>query len=153
MTNLLSRTKKENQQKADPSSITPDVFHAQPFRENLQEDWTHSYGFPQVDIWENQQVYCLEAELPGFSKDSISAEYENGYITIRGEKQSQRTLKEENRTYLRSERSFNIFLRSFYIGDVEEEKIKVLFQKEILSIRIPKLNNRKQFTFKQLEIE
>lgn len=153
MTNLLPGKKRKNQQTAVPASIIQDVYHAQPFRENLEEDWTKSYGFPQIDIWENHQVFGLETELPGFFKDSISVEYENGYITMRGEKQPQKTLKEENRTYIRKERSFDTFLRCFYIGDVEEEKIKVVFQKEMLSIQIPKSNSRKQFTFKQLKIE
>lgn len=152
MTHLLPRTKKENLKEGVTSPETSNVFRAQPFREHLVEDWTTSYGLPQIDIWEDSQMYLLEAALQGFHKSEISVEYENGYITMRGERDVP-TLQNDLRKYIRKERSFDTFLRSFYIGQVEEEKIKVQYQKEILTIQVPKLNSKNQFTFKRIEVQ
>lgn len=152
MTHLLPRTNKETFKEGVNSPEPSNVYRARPLREQLAEDRMTSYGLPQMDIWEESQSYVLEAALHDFQKREISVEYENGYLTIRGEKDVP-VSKNDNRKYIRKERSYDTFLRSFYIGRVEDEEIRVVYQKGILTIQTPKIKNNTQFTFKRIEIQ
>ena len=96
----------------------------------------------KTDVKETETGYELDVDLPGFSKDEIRLDLENGYLTIRTEKALEN--KEEKKgKVLRQERYSGTMSRSFYVGDsVTEEDIKAKYENGVLSLTIPKKEAR-----------
>jgi HSP20 family protein len=93
---------------------------------------------PAVDIKENDQEISLEVELPGLKPENVEVIAENGVLTIRGEKRSERKEGEDNR-YQVVERTYGTFVRTFQLPQgVNEDLIKGEFEHGVLSISIPK---------------
>ncbi len=93
---------------------------------------------PAVDIKETDNDLRLDLELPGLRPEDVEITAENGILTIRGEKRSERKEGEENRYHL-LERSYGTFMRSFTLPQgVDENQIQADFDNGILSIHIPK---------------
>ena len=88
----------------------------------------------KTDIREEKKEYIMEIDLPGLTKDEITINYENGYITIRAIKSIE--FKADN--YIRRERLYGEVKRSFYIGEKKESDIKANYQNGILTISFPK---------------
>lgn len=95
-------------------------------------------GF-KVDIKEDGNNYILEADLPGVKKDSININYENNYLTISTSRKDEYEERRDN--YLRQERHYGEFRRSFYVDNIDESKIKAEFKDGVLKITMPKLEN------------
>lgn len=93
---------------------------------------------PAVDIKETASNLRLDLELPGLRPEDVEITAENGVLTIRGEKHSERKEGEENRYHL-TERSYGSFMRSFALPQgIDENQIQAEFDSGILSIHIPK---------------
>ena len=70
------------------------------------------------DIREIDNAYIVEAELPGFAKEDIHAEIKDGYLTIRAERRSDSEEKDEKNNYIRRERSYGSFSRTFDLSGI-----------------------------------
>jgi len=93
---------------------------------------------PAVDIKENDSEIRLELELPGLKPEQVEIMAENGVLTIRGEKHSERKEGEDNR-YQVVERSYGTFIRTFQLPQgVNEDMIKAEFDNGVLVLSIPK---------------
>ena len=93
---------------------------------------------PAVDIKESNNDLRVDLELPGLRPEDVEITAENGVLTIRGEKRSERKEGEENRYHL-VERSYGSFMRSFTLPKgIDENQIQADFENGILSIHIPK---------------
>ena len=94
----------------------------------------------KTDIKEMNNGYELVVDLPGFKKDEIKMELENGYLTISAAKGLDKDEKDKKTgKYIHRERYAGNLSRSFYIGDgVKQEDIKAAFKNGILSITVPK---------------
>ena len=94
----------------------------------------------KTDIKETDAGYELEIDLPGFTKDEISAELNNGYLTVSAAKGLDQDEQEKDTgRYIRRERYAGSCQRSFYVGDdVTEEDIKGEFKHGILKLFVPK---------------
>ena len=94
----------------------------------------------KTDIREHEAGYELDIDLPGFKKDEITVDLENGYLTISAEKGLDKDEKEkETGHYIRKERYAGACSRSFYVGeDVEQADIKAEFKHGILTLFVPK---------------
>ena len=94
----------------------------------------------KTDIREHEAGYELDIDLPGFKKDEITVDLENGYLTISAEKGLDKDEKEkETGRYIRRERYAGACSRSFYVGkEVEKEDIKAEFKHGILTLFVPK---------------
>ena len=96
-------------------------------------NWT-----PAVDIKENDSEIRLDLELPGLKPEDVELTAENGILTIRGEKKSEKKEGEDNRYHL-VERTYGSFLRTFQLPQgIDDDQIKAEFESGILSIHIPK---------------
>ncbi|NLY67186.1 MAG: Hsp20/alpha crystallin family protein [Tissierellia bacterium] len=95
-----------------------------------------SYNPMRVDIKETDDKYLLEAELPGVNKDDIIIEVRNDIMTISVERNEE--IREERENYIRRERRFGSFRRSFPVDDVEQDKIDAKFENGILYLELPK---------------
>lgn len=99
-----------------------------------------AHNLMKTDIRERKGSYVLDIDLPGFKKDEIKLELENGYLTISAAKglDKDETDKKTGK-YIRRERYAGNLSRSFYIGeDIEQKDIKAAFKNGILSITVPK---------------
>jgi HSP20 family protein len=93
---------------------------------------------PAVDINETSSDLHVDLELPGLRPEDVEITAENGVLTIRGEKRSERKEGEEKRYHL-VERSYGSFMRSFTLPNgIDENQIQADFENGILSIHIPK---------------
>jgi HSP20 family protein len=96
-------------------------------------NWT-----PAVDIKENDSEIRLDLELPGLKPEDVDLTAENGVLTVRGEKKTERKEGEDNRYHV-VERTYGSFLRTFQLPQgIDEDQIKAEFENGILSIHIPK---------------
>jgi HSP20 family protein len=93
---------------------------------------------PAVDIRETGNELRLDVELPGIKPEDVEVTAENGVLTIRGEKQSERK-EGDNARYHVVERSYGAFMRSFQLPPgLDDERIEATYDNGILSIHIPK---------------
>ncbi len=93
----------------------------------------------KTDIRETAKTYELDIDLPGFKKDEIQVELENGYLTIRAEKGLDKDQQDKMGRYIRQERYAGAMSRSFYVGTtVTAEDMAAKFENGILQITVPK---------------
>ena len=94
----------------------------------------------KTDIIELEGGYELEIDLPGFTKEEVTAELKDGYLTISAAKGLDKDEQEkETGKYIRRERYAGACQRSFYVGeDVTEQDIKAEFKHGMLKLFVPK---------------
>ena len=93
----------------------------------------------KTDIKEQDNGYELVIDLPGFKKDEINAQLDNGYLTISASKGLDKEEKNKEGKYIRKERYAGAMSRSFYVGDaVSEEDIHAKYEDGILKLSVPK---------------
>ena len=108
----------------------------------------------KTDIREHDTGYELDVDLPGFKKDEINIELENGYLTISAAKGLDKDEQDKKGKYIRKERYAGAMQRSFYVGDaVTEEDVKAKFEDGILKLSIPKKDAKEVETKKTIAIE
>ena len=92
---------------------------------------------PAVDIGETNNAYLITADLPGLTKDEIKINYQDGVLTIHGEKQQEK--EEKNKNYHRIERSYGVFERSFRLPSrIAADKIDAKYKDGVLTLTLPK---------------
>lgn len=106
------------------------------------EDLLTGAWTPPVDILETKEKTVLKAELPGFDENQIHLHFEDGILSLEGERKFEKESADEN--YHRVERSYGKFVRSFTIpSNVDNEKISAAFQNGILTVELPKREETK----------
>lgn len=93
----------------------------------------------KVDVKDNVSEYELSAELPGLTKDEITLDYTDGYLTISANKTQSKDEGDDKTGYIRRERSFGSMSRSFYIDNIDKEKATADFKNGILTVKLPKV--------------
>lgn len=93
----------------------------------------------RCDIFEKDNVFNLEMDIPGFEKKDINIEYNKGTLTVTAEKKIENEAADDKK-YIRRERFYGKMARSFYLGDIEEENIKAEFKDGTLKIIAPKMD-------------
>lgn len=97
---------------------------------------------PRVDVSETDKNLIIHAELPGIPKEKINIDFNEGVLTISGERSEER--REENATYHRMERSYGKFLRQFSVPhDVDPNSITASYKDGVLEVVIPKPEQKK----------
>ncbi|MBB5175133.1 Hsp20/alpha crystallin family protein [Texcoconibacillus texcoconensis] len=100
-------------------------------------DGEMDFQSPKVDVKESRWQYTIEVELPGFYKDNVAVDFKDGYITIKAKREESLETKDDDR-FVRKERSYGSVQRSFYVGDIDEEKIEGKFENGLLTLKVPK---------------
>nr|WP_317413443.1 Hsp20/alpha crystallin family protein [uncultured Solibaculum sp.] len=99
----------------------------------------HSKNLMKTDVRETDHSYELDVDLPGFKKDEIQIQLNNGYLTISASKGLDKDEKDKKGRYIRRERYAGQCSRSFYVGDSMETKdVNAKFEDGILKISMPK---------------
>lgn len=127
------------------------------FQSDLDSDFFDRFfkesNYPQVDVKEANGQYEVVVDVPGFSKDDIQVDFKDGYLSISGKKEESSETSEDEGHYIRKERSFGSFKRSFYVGDVDEQAIKGNFKDGVLQLTVPKPEEKDSGFGKRIEIE
>ena len=97
----------------------------------------------KTDIREKDGDYLMDIDLPGFSKDDISAELHDGYMTVTAKKEENNDEKDDKGNYIHRERYAGSCSRRFYVGDISEADIKASFKDGTLHLEIPKEEPKK----------
>ncbi len=109
-------------------SVFPRVFDS---------DITEGGWSPRVDIFDDGNNFVLSAELPGVSREDLDIDVKDNRLTIKGEKKLEN--KTEKEGYLRVERSYGLFERSFFLDDnIDRENIQADYKDGVLHLTLPR---------------
>lgn len=98
----------------------------------------------KCDIYEKDGIYTMEMDIPGFDKKDVNIEIDdNDYLTITAEKSSEDKEEDSDKNYVRKERCYGRYQRSFYVGDIDKDNIDATFENGILKITMPKKEEEK----------
>lgn len=114
-------------------------FFEDPFMENHRRSLVMN-----TDIVEKKNEYEFKIDLPGFSKEDIEVEVENGNLKIHAKNVKTEEEKKEGKI-LRQERYYGEISRSFYIGEeIDSNDIKATFENGVLLLNVPKIETEKE---------
>ena len=103
----------------------------------------------KTDIKEKKDKYVIDIDLPGYEKEGIKLNIQDGYLTVHASV-SKEEKDEEKGKFVRKERYSGECSRSFYIGEnVTEDEIKAKFRNGILTIDVPKKDDKKELPEKK----
>jgi HSP20 family protein len=92
---------------------------------------------PAVDIYENENALVIKADIPDMDEKDLDIRVENNMLTMKGERKFEEKVKDEN--YLRIERTYGAFSRSFSLPNtVNTEAIKAEYKNGVLTVELPK---------------
>ena len=99
----------------------------------------HAQNMMKTDVRETDNSYQLDIDLPGFKKDEIKVELDNGYLSISAAKGLDKDEEKKDGKYIRRERYAGAMNRTFYVGDnLTQQDIQAKFEDGILKISVPK---------------
>ena len=100
---------------------------------------TERANLMKTDITETDEGFKLDVELPGYKKEDLTLELNNGYLNISAAKNETSEEKNDEGRVIRRERYTGSMTRCFYVGDdITEEDIKARFEDGILKLFVPK---------------
>ena len=98
-----------------------------------------SAGMMSTDVRETDKGYMVDIDMPGFKKDDISLDLQNGYLTVSAHRNSSHEDKDDNGRWLRRERYAGSCSRSFYVGeDMKDSDIHASYKDGTLCLELPK---------------
>lgn len=104
----------------------------------------------KTDIKEHDKHFELLVDLPGFNKEDIKMNIEDGYLVINAKTNNENEEKDKKGKFVRKERYYGECSRSFYVGkDITDEDIKASFKNGTLRIEIPKKEEQKKVSQKK----
>jgi HSP20 family protein len=107
-------------------------------------DWA-----PDVDVEETEDALIIHAEVPGINPKDVDIKIQGDTLTIKGERKEEKEEKKKN--YLKKERSYGSFVRSFSLGiPIKQDAVKAKSKNGVLTITIPKAEEAKEKTIKVL---
>ena len=142
------------------------------FGENLFDDWFGFPAFPEfhdidrklygkhahhemkTDVHEHDDHYEIDIDLPGFKKDELTLNLENGYLTVGAAKGLDEEQKDKKGKVIRQERYAGAMQRTFYVGEaLTEEDVHAKYENGVLSLTIPKKDQKELPERKNIAIE
>ncbi|MGB8453252.1 MAG: Hsp20/alpha crystallin family protein [Anaerocolumna sp.] len=103
-----------------------------------------------TDVIDKGDHYLLQAELPGFKKEDINIDLDNDALRISASHKEE--IKEEKDNFIRQERHYNSYMRSFNVSGISKENISAAYNNGILELKLPK-DNTEGVEPKRIEIQ
>lgn len=126
-----------------------DAFHD--FEDNFMNP-PASVSSCKIDIKDEGNKYVLEAEMPGFEKEDIKLDLDGDRLVISAERSASSESKDEHGKYIRRERTFGSYSRSFDVSSVDTDKIAAEYKNGVLILDLPKKQSAVP-TARRLEIK
>jgi len=118
------------------------------FGRNEDED-TSAVWAPRTNLSETDDAFRIRLDVPGMTEDDITINLQNNTLTVSGERSTER--KDEGEEYVRVERAFGNFHRTFTLPDaVDQENVEAAYEDGVLTINVPKME---ESTRRQIEIQ
>jgi HSP20 family protein len=126
-------------------SVDMNIIPRKFYLDDIFDDFVPTRNDMKCDIYEKGGDYHIEMDIPGFNKEDIKIESKDGYITVSAEKNAEENDEEKN--YIRRERKYGRYERSFYLGDFDDTDVNAEFKDGMLKITVPKKeqNNDKKY--------
>ena len=129
-------------------NLFDDLFEDFPFRslENVDRKLYGKHAGREMltDVKEHENHYAVEIDLPGFKKDEIKLELNEGYLTITASKGVDEEEKNKQGRIVRQERYSGVMQRTYYVGEqIKAEDIKAKYEDGVLKLEIPKVEEKK----------
>ena len=128
-------------------SLLPGRFYLDNFFDDFETD--KKLMNMNCDIYEEDGKYNIVIDVPGFKKEDIKIDVDNGYLTIEATRKVEND--NENKHYIKKERFYGSYKREFYIGNINHEKIEAEVNHGTLKITVPK--EEEKITKKSIEIK
>lgn len=127
-----------------------DIFNDDPF-ELTEKEPLNSL---KCDIKEYDDHYGITFDMPGFNKEDIKIQLNDGHLSVRAERHENKEEKDKKGHVIRQERMSGSYARSFFVGDnVRQEDIKAEYRNGVLSVTVPKTEEKKTDAKKYIEIK
>lgn len=141
MTNLIrSRSNNMRNLQREIDRVFDSFFPTQ--RTDEPEESSKAVWAPRVDLSETDDLYRIELDVPGMTRDDITISYQDNQLAISGERREES--REEDNEYVRVERSFGHFYRAFRLPKtVNAEDIEAAYDNGVLTINVPKAEESK----------
>ena len=137
--------------------MLPSIFSENLFDEFFDDDFSmfpawgkrnplygkHAKNLMKTDVRETESSYEVDIDLPGFKKEDIKLDLENGYLTVSAQKGLDKDEQDKNGRYIRQERYTGSCSRSFYVGDMKPSDVAAKYEDGILKISLPKFDQKK----------
>lgn len=137
--------------------MLPSIFSENLFDEFFDDDFSmfpawgkrnplygkHAKNLMKTDVRETESSYEVDIDLPGFKKEDIKLDLENGYLTVSAQKGLDKDEQDKNGRYIRQERYTGSCSRSFYVGDMKPSDVAAKYEDGILKISLPKVDQNK----------
>ena len=115
-----------------------ELFPRRYFDDNFFDFMPAKMDTMKCDKNEKDGNYHIEMDLPGFKKEDISIEAKDGYLTIKATKNESNNEEDDSRNYIRRERIYGSYERSFTLGDLDQDSISASFNDGTLVVVVPK---------------
>ncbi|MCX7842071.1 MAG: Hsp20/alpha crystallin family protein [Clostridia bacterium] len=96
----------------------------------------------RADIRETEKEYIVEVEIPGAKKEEVKLELRDDVLTVAVERNEE--ISDERENYIRKERRFGSYSRSFYVENVKNEAVTARYENGVLSVILPKQEGAKR---------
>lgn len=126
-------------------SLLPEKFYLDDFFDDFVPMPKMPKNEMKCDIYEKGGEVHIELDVPGFNKEDVKVDLDDGILTIAASKHEDKEEKEKN--YYRKERSFGSFKRQFNVGNVKENDINAKFYNGVLKISFPKEEQKQSKKF------
>jgi HSP20 family molecular chaperone IbpA len=113
----------------------------------------NSSNILKTNIRKESSNYIYEIDVPGYNKEDISINYEDGYLVIEAQSSSEYSNSQSSNKYVRQERYSGSCSRSFYIGEIDESKISAKYHNGILCVSFPDESNNQKSKIKKINIQ
>jgi HSP20 family protein len=113
------------------------MFGERPFRGHEENELSFSAWAPAVDIQETESEYVIKADLPEVKKDDVKVGFEDGVLTVEGERKQEK--EEKGKKFHRTERIYGKFIRRFALpSEIDATKLSAEFKEGVLNVHLPK---------------
>ena len=126
-------------------SLLPEKFYLDDFFDDFVPMPKMPKNEMKCDIYEKGGEVHIELDVPGFNKEDVKVDLDDGILTIAATKHEDKEEKEKN--YYRKERLFGSFKRQFNVGNVKENEIDAKFNNGVLKISFPKEEQKQSKKF------
>ena len=114
----------------------------------------HASHEMKTDVHEHDDHYEVDIDLPGFTKDEISLNLDQGYLTVSAAKGADKEQTNKKGKIIRQERYAGAMQRTFYVGDIlTAEDIKAKFENGVLNLTLPKKDAKQLPERRSIQIE